>query len=273
MRDNWKEIVTTATSIAVGVVVTAFTANPVLGGMAAGFAGGFTGSLLNGESIGNAFLAGHKGAVIGGFSGAVTSGVSAWIGDFSGVVGSGPKNAMFEIGHSVLKGGAQGLSGGGIMAALNQDVSYLWKGAAFGAAVGGGMAGLRIAVMGPTFVPDPNYKLEDFGQVHRRGSILPLKGTDGMVLGRNVVTKLTGDTDFDRWLLHHETGHLSQINEMGAFKFYSRWVSEVAKHGLSNVYDIPGTIEFGANHYSFDKLGYYYDTSRRRFPLFPLKFP
>ncbi|NJK97878.1 MAG: hypothetical protein HC905_25875 [Bacteroidales bacterium] len=200
-------------------------------------------------------------------SNVLTSFTNNWIGDYSGVIGSGFKNSMFEIGHSVIKGGSQGLAGGAILGIINEDVNYLWKGASLGATVGAGMATLRITLMGPTFIPNPEIycELEDFGQTYRRGSIFTPKGA-GITLGRNVVTKLTGDTDYDRYILHHETGHLSQINRLGSFKFYSRTASEYAKHytkafglGIRPVYQTPGTLEFEANKYAFDKLGYYYN--------------
>lgn len=54
-----------------------------------------------------------------------------------------------------------------------------------------------------------------------------MKRSTGITLGRNVAVKFTGDTDYDRYLLHHETGHLSQINEMGATKFYSRTAKNI----------------------------------------------
>jgi len=247
----------------------------IVGGMAAGAINGGGMTAVSGGSFSDVMGGMIQGAVVGGFAGALSFGAGSAIGDFSGVTGSGFKNAMYELGHSALKGGAQGLAGGAMMSIINQDASYLWKGTAFGAAFGAGMAGLRIATMGPAVVPDPEIycKLEDFGQVYRRGSIFTPRGT-GITLGRNVVTKLTGDTDYDRWLLHHETGHLSQINEMGAYKFYSRTVSEYAKHynrmfGIASVYQTQGTLEYGANLYSYNKLGYYYNIFNRQRYTFP----
>ena len=129
------------------------------------------------------------------------------------------------------------------------------------------MAGFRIATMGPTFIPDPEIycDLENFGQVYRSGSIFTPRGA-GVTLGRNVVVKLTGNTDYDRYLLHHETGHVAQIDKMGAFKFYTRTASEYAKNytrafgmGILPVYQTPGTLEYAANYYAYGRLGYYYN--------------
>jgi len=258
---------------AVGASALAGGATTFEAGVVAGMTGGMVSGAINGAGMtaiaGGSFddvMAGMvQGAVMGGFSGAISGGVSGAIGDFSGVAGSGFKNAAYEIGHSTFKGAASGLAAGGMMAAMTQDASYLWKGAAYGAAFGAGMAGLRILTMGPAFVPDPELYciLEDYGQVYRRGSIFTPRGT-GITLGRNVVTKLTGYTDYDRYLLHHETGHINQINEIGAFKFYTRTLSEYIKYysgpfGIAPVYSAPGTLEFGANSYVYSNLGYYYN--------------
>ncbi len=244
-------------------------AGGMMGGMVSGAINGAGMTALAGGSFNDIMGGMVQGAVIGSFSGALSGGVGAAIGDFSGVPGSGFKNAVYEIGHSVLKGGAQGFAGGSMIAAMTQDASYLWQGAAFGAAAGGGLAGFRIATMGPTFMPDSETycELEDFGQVYRRGSIFTPRGA-GVTLGRNVVTKLTGNTDYDRYLLHHETGHLSQINKMGAFRFYTRTAREYLKYGLRYVYSTSGTLEYGAEYYAFRRLGYYYSWMGLRF-FFP----
>jgi hypothetical protein len=110
--------------------------------------------------------------------------------------------------------------------------------------------------VGTTFIPDPKYgTLEDFGQVYRRGSIFMPKGT-GITLGRNVAVRLTGSLDYDKFLLQHETGHLSQINGMGMTKFYGRTAKEYLRYGFGNVYDTSGTLEYAADYYAFSKLGY-----------------
>ncbi len=177
---------------------------------------------------------------------------------------------MYELGHSALKGAATGLAGGAMMAAMEQDASYLWKGAAMGAAFSVGMAGLRIGSLGTTFVPDPEIYCEvpDYGQVYRRGSFFMPKGS-GITLGNNVAVRFTGDTDYDRYLLHHETGHLAQINEMGATRFYLRTAKEyVIKPGFSATYTTPGTLEYAAQHYTYQRLGYYYRWNQLRY-FFP----
>ena len=253
--------------MAAGASALASGATAIEAGIAAGMTGGIvTGAIngtgltaLSGGNLEDMFAGMVQGAVMGGFAGAASGGTGALIGDFSGVTGGGFKNAMYEIGHSIMKGGSQGLASGGVMAAMNQDASYLWKGATFGAIIGGGMSTLRIATMGAAFIPDPDTycELENFGQVYRRGSLFTPRGA-GITLGRNVVVKLTGNTDYDRYLLHHETGHLSQINDMGVFKFYSRTIREYIKIGLNNVYGTSGTLENNAEWYSYQKLGYYY---------------
>jgi hypothetical protein len=127
------------------------------------------------------------------------------------------------------------------------------------------MAGLRIAALGTTFIPDPEIYCEvpDYGQVYRRGSIFMPRGT-GITLGNNAVVRLTGNTDYDRFLIHHETGHIAQIAETGVARFYGRTLSEYAKYGLGNVYDTSGTLEYATDYYAFSRLGYMmrYDGSR-----------
>ena len=120
------------------------------------------------------------------------------------------------------------------------------------------MVGLRIASLGTTFIPDSKYGLlEDYGQIYRRGSIL-FKSGSGITLGRNVSVKLTGDIEYDRYLLKHETGHLSQINKTGNAKFYYRTAKEYMTNGFFNTYKTSGTLEYEANYYAFKRLGYYY---------------
>jgi hypothetical protein len=248
-------------------------ASAVAGGsstIGAGIAGGMVGGMVSGGINGagmTAVMGGSfddimgnmtKGMVIGGFAGAASGGVGAWSGDFSGVTGSAFKNGVYELGHSALKGAATGLAGGAMMAAMEQDASYLWKGAAMGAALSVGMAGLRIAALGTAFIPDPEIYCEvpDYGQVYRRGSIF-MRAGDGITLGRNVAVKFTGNTDYDRFLLHHETGHLFQIDEMGAARFYGRTAKEyLIKPGFSAAYNTPGTLEYAAEYYAYSKLGY-----------------
>lgn len=232
-------------------------AGGMMGGMVSGGINGAGFTAMAGGSFGDIMGGMTQGAVMGGFSGAISGGVGAAFGDFSGVAGSGFKDAMYEMGYSTLKGAATGLAAGGMMAAMNQDASYLWKGAAYGAAFGGGMAGLRIATMGPTFIPDAETycDLDDYGQVYRRGSIFTPRGT-GITLGRNVVVKMTGNTDYDRFVLNHETGHIVDINKMGAFNFYTRTASEYMKYGMGAVYETPGTLEFSAQSYAYQRLGY-----------------
>lgn len=256
------------------------------GSIGAGVAGGMMGGMVSGGINGagmTAIMGGGfndimgamtKGMVMGGFGGALSGGVGAAIGDFSGVAGSSFKNGMYELGHSALKGAATGLAGGAMMAAMEQDASYLWKGAAMGAAFNTGMAGLKIAVLGTAFIPDPEIYCDvpDYGQIYRRGSIFMRSG-DGITLGRNVAVKFTGYTDYDRYLLHHETGHLSQINDMGAAKFYGRTIKEYARHlfskgGFRSVYTTPNTLEYNAEFYTFQRLGYYYDANGIRY-VFP----
>lgn len=234
--------------------------NPLLVGTK-GF--GFT--ILNGGSESQAL---RNGAFAG--ISAFSAYIDIKLGNFTGIEGSGFDNAMAELGHSTLKGGARGLAAGGIAYALTKDESYLWKGAGYGMAIGGGLAALRIATMGPAWIPGAEYgELENFGQVYRKGPWGWPEG-NGMTIGRNVIYKLYGDLDWDRSQLFHETGHISDINSMGWFKFYARTTKEYGRSMIKNGFlnwkvEVYGLDKFGsiltlenrADYYSFQKLGYW----------------
>ena len=51
---------------------------------------------------------------------------------------------------------------------------------------------------------------------------------------------------------------LFKENDMGMLKFYGRTSKEYMQYGLRNVYCISGTLEYGAENYAFQRLGYYY---------------
>ena len=238
--------------------ITASVAGGMMGGMVSGGINGAGMTAIMGGNINDIMYNMTTGMLMGGFGGAISGGIGAAIGDFSGVAGGSFKNGMYELGHSALKGAASGLAEGAMMAAMEQDPNYLWKGAFMGAALNTGMVGLRIAALGTTFIPDSKYGLlEDYGQIYRRGSIL-FKSGSGITLGRNVSVKLTGDIEYDRYLLKHETGHLSQINKTGNAKFYYRTAKEYMTNGFFNTYKTSGTLEYEANYYAFKRLGYYY---------------
>jgi len=239
----------------------------MLGGMASGGINGAGMTAIMGGNFNDIMSGMTMGAVMGGFGGAFSGGVGAALGDFSGVAGGSFKNGMYELGHSALKGGATGLAGGAMMAAMTQDANYLWKGAAIGAGFSTGMAGLKIAALGTAFIPNSETycEVENFGQIYRRGSIFMRQG-QGITLGRNVAVKFTGNTDYDRYLLHHETGHLSQINETGMTKFYGRTAKEyLINPGFRASYTTPGTLEYAAEYYTYLRLGYYYRWNQLRY--------
>jgi RHS repeat-associated protein len=91
-----------AAGIAVAVVVTAYTEDPALGGMAGGFVSGFTSNYLNGASFEDSVYAG---GVAAGF-GAVTAAASSSIGGIFGAYGQ--SGIWGEIGRA----SAQGVVGG-----------------------------------------------------------------------------------------------------------------------------------------------------------------
>lgn len=124
-----------------------------------------------------------------------------------------------------------------------------------GAIAGATVAGLNILSMGTTYKSDISYgEFDDYTPVYRRENFLWPK-TTGMAVGRNLVTRLTGDgPDFDSYLQAHETGHLGQQTQMGFANFYGKILAEYLKVGFIDSYDTPGTLEFGANMYSLNRV-------------------
>ena len=122
-----------------------------------------------------------------------------------------------------------------------------------------------------TVYPVKYGKLADYGQIYRRGSVFMARSS-GITLGNEVSVKLTGYVDYDKYLLQHEIGHIVQIDELDILKFYSRTATEYTKHifngGWRSVYTTPGTLEFYADRYAFEQLGYYYNSNGKSI-LFP----
>ena len=92
-------------------------------------------------------------------------------------------------------------------------------------------------------------------------------------MGSNVVVKLTGNIDYDRYLIHHETGHSDQISKIGMARFYVRTLFEYAKYGLGQVYGTAGTLEYAADYYAYCRLGYTGAYIRGYGPRISYKFP
>lgn len=239
-----------------------------MGGAAGGAIAGAGNSAMSGGNGWDILSSASDGAALGAAGGSISHGIGVSIGDFSGVEGSGFKNAMYELGHSSLKGGAQGIGAGSIAAAMTQDASYLWKGAAFGSGFGAGMAGLRIVTMGAAIVPDQSKygELEVMGQVYRRGSFFTAKGK-GATIGRNLIVRQSGNVAKDRYLYHHETAHYKDLRAMGAYRFYTRtakeYVAGMKRFGLANwkagVHQTYGTLENHADYQVFKSQGYYWN--------------
>ncbi|MDR1090409.1 MAG: FG-GAP-like repeat-containing protein [Prevotella sp.] len=281
--NNWQ----TYAGIAVGGVAgyagaaigTSVAASAAAGGastFSAGVAGGMMGGMVSGGINGagmTAIMGGNfndimgnmtMGMVIGGFGGALSGGIGAAIGDFSGVAGSSFKNGMYELGHSALKGAATGLASGAMMAAMKQDASYLWKGAAMGAALSVGMAGVRIGLMGSAIVPlgvkerfaadDAAFGIKNSYPIYRRGGLLRYF-TSGITLGRNMMVDAKYIKDDPSWYhetLAHERAHIYQQKIMGSFNFYKRILYEyLINPGYSNnPYVNPNCLDYWADEYA-----------------------
>jgi len=196
----------------------------------------------------------------GGLVGMVAGGfIGAGIGNFNGVQGGAFKNIVAELGFGISKGAITGAFGGAFGAAA--DGRDMWKGftqgAKYGAISGGTLAGLNILAMRPTYVPDREYG--DFGNsspVYRKGTFIFPKST-GITIGRNLVTRFLGEKDYDVYLTAHETGHYYQQSKMGFANFYGRIAREYLGGNFISGYDTPGFLDFGANIYSLDKIGYF----------------
>jgi len=143
---NWRPIVTTVVAVAVGVVVTVATAgigSPVaiamISGAAAGFAGGVTGTALNGGSFSQCLGAGIQGAVIGGFAG--------FAGGAAGVGAAWALNAATGISGGIIGGAVAGAAGGfagGFVgsAMMGQSFNESLQMGLYGAIAGGVIGGI-----------------------------------------------------------------------------------------------------------------------------------
>jgi RHS repeat-associated protein len=196
----------------------------------------------------------------GGFAGMVAGGfIGAGFGNFSGVKGGALKNAGAELGFGILKGATTGGFGGAIGAAIDgRDIFQgFYQGAKYGAISGGTMASMNLLAFGAAYKPDSEYG--DFGRggpVYRRGHFLYPKET-GISIGRNLVTRQTGYEKYDHYLRAHETGHYYQQSKLGFANFYSRTLREYNKYGMGNTYETGGTLEFGAEVYALQTVGYF----------------
>jgi RHS repeat-associated protein len=214
------------------------------------------------------------GSIIGGL-------VANSFGNFNGVRGGTLANVGAEIGFNAIKYGVSGGASGGLGAMMDGgDIKTGFiNGAKNGAIGGSAMAGLNILSMGPTYIPDRKYgNFGGYQPVYRSGTFLTRaifgEGA-GITLGRNLVTHLAkpGGTldgigididDFNQYLRAHETGHYAQEISMGFGKMYQTVLSQYFEYGQLQTYQTPGTLEYEANIYSLNLLGYYYTNDLRR---------
>jgi RHS repeat-associated protein len=107
LSDNWRSLVAAAVGISVSILTAGTTGGfwyAVLAGTTGGFAGGFTGALLSGADLGQAFKAGAIGALIGSISAGVANGVGSLEFDDDALVGK-------MLAHGITQGGLSELSG------------------------------------------------------------------------------------------------------------------------------------------------------------------
>lgn len=202
------------------------------------------------------------GSVAGGF-------LQGHLPQFSGVKGGSLVNGLAEVGHRAASGAITGAVGGGIGAWVDgNDVGQgIVNGARNGAIGGAVMAGLTITAMGTSYIPDQEYgDFGRYGPIYRRGTFLTraMFPGGGITLGRNLMTNLTGDKDYDNYLIAHETGHFVQQRCQGFGKMYQRTFASYIGDGQTYSYYKPGTQEWGANMYALHRLGYYYTVHGKR---------
>ncbi|MDD7304476.1 MAG: hypothetical protein SPF56_05950 [Bacteroidaceae bacterium] len=154
---------------------------------------------------------------------------------------------------------------------MNQDLKYLLRGGLWGMGIRTTTTGLTIAALGRAFLPDEilRERIANEGQIFRYARRIMPKSA-GITLGKNISVRLTDDVDYNRYLLQHEVGHRVQIREMGGIIFYTRILGEYIKHlfsdgGFYSVYNTEGTLEYLADKYSFERLGYYYKNNTIKF--------
>ena len=106
LSDNWRSLAAAAVAITVSTITAGFGSGfgyAIFVGAVGGFAGSFTGALLEGANIGEAFKAGAIGALIGGISGGLSNGVGSL--KFDDILGK-------MLAHGITQGGISELSGG-----------------------------------------------------------------------------------------------------------------------------------------------------------------
>jgi RHS repeat-associated protein len=183
------------------------------------------------------------------------------LGNFNGVKGGVFKNVVAEIGHGIFKGGLSGAYSGMLAANLtgtSVDEGII-QGMKHGAIAGGTMASMRLVAFGAAYVPD-----EEYGEfsarnrpVYRRGNRM-FPSMTGLTLGRQLITSLSSSNKYNRTLRAHETGHYYQQSKLGWGNFYARTLGEYIKYGFNESYSTAGTLEFGAEIYSLNRIGYFY---------------
>lgn len=233
-----------------------------LGGLLGSFGQSLGYSILSNVASNSATTLAFGGDVtVGGLMGMTVGGIiGAGIGNFNGTSGGVFENIGAELAFGATKGGITGGIGGLIGAAIDGEnpVKGFLNGAKYGVISGGTLAGLNILTMGASYIPDEEYG--DFGRdkpVYRRGNFLWPKSA-GIALGRNLVTRFTGEKRYDRYLAAHETGHFQQQREMGFANFYARTIGEYFKYGQIKTYDTIGTLEFGAQLHALNRIGYFF---------------
>jgi len=238
-------------------------------------AANFAVNLAQGNEVAATDLVGY---FIGGVLGAA-------YGNYSGVGNASKKlngvvNGFLEISYGAVKGAVVNGFAGSINTALrggDPEEGFL-TGARSGAISGGTTATLSIVTMGAAYKPDKEYgNFGHFKPVYRRGPIIVrrLIAGSGVIIGRNLITnripsgkyegpftpagtsyKFKTAEEYNSFLRGHETGHFTQIHDMGFGDFYAEiFKLYFISPGFKKAYTTPGTLEWGANQYSATQHG------------------
>ncbi len=206
----------------------------------------------------------NAGTIAGGIVGGI---IGTGIGNFQGVSGSSVLNISSEIAYNMAKFGVSGAGSGMVNSLINKgDIGDgFYYGMMNGAIGGATISAMNILAFGAAYKINKNYS--DLGKnnpTYRKGHFLYRKG-DGLTIGRNIVTRLKGNADYDEYLRSHEKGHYLQEIGLGFGRMYARTLKEYfIDPGFSKAYTTYTTLEWGAEMNAFQELGYYYDADYNR---------
>ena len=161
-------------------------------------------------------------------------------------------NAVKETFVNTARGGITGLARGVIDYAIKGEKKYLYEDIIGGAVSGFSRSLLNNIIMG---APYASTKIKGQKVIFRTGGLFQLLSVfhkkTGITLGSNANVK---NKDID--IQNHEQYHFiqEQSKEYGGWSgFYGSYFFELFKYFGKNLYNIPGTIEYNAKQYEWQK--------------------